>query len=151
MTRRLCRRLRRGVRLGVRLGGPGPPPLPPVEVNSEGPKDPRWRSKRALAGPQGPRPDLSPSGCGPRPFARIPFPPKNLPKIIQKINQKATNNLFEIHQKSTKNGPPEGPGRPLGGPGGFLGRLERNLRAKMAPRWIWEPSWGGSGRFLGPS
>ena len=37
----------------------------------------------------------------------------------------------------------------LGGPGGFLGRLERNLRAKMAPSWIWEPSWGGLGGFLG--
>ena len=54
MTRRLCRRpsdasWRRG---------PGPPPLPLVEVNSEGPKDPRTPPKRALAGPQGPRPDL---------------------------------------------------------------------------------------------
>ena len=37
----------------------------------------------------------------------------------------------------------------LGGPGGFLGRLETNLRAKMAPRWIWEASWGGLGGFLG--
>ena len=37
----------------------------------------------------------------------------------------------------------------LGGSRGFLGRLETNLRAKMAPRWIWEPSWGGLGGFLG--
>ena len=59
------------VRRGVRRRGPGPPPLPPVEVNSEGPKDPRTPSKRALAGPEGPRPDLSPSGCGPRPFSRM--------------------------------------------------------------------------------
>ena len=37
----------------------------------------------------------------------------------------------------------------LGGPGGLLGRLETNLRAKMAPGWIWEASWGGLGGFLG--
>ena len=37
----------------------------------------------------------------------------------------------------------------LGGPGGFLGRLETNLRGKLAPRWIWEPSWGGLEGFLG--
>ena len=30
-----------------------------------------------------------------------------------------------------------------------MGRLEANLRAKMAPRWIWEASWGGLGGFLG--
>ena len=31
----------------------------------------------------------------------------------------------------------------LGGPGGFLGRLEAKLRAKMAPSWV------PRGRFLG--
>ena len=30
-----------------------------------------------------------------------------------------------------------------------MGRLEANLRAKMAPSWIWEASWGGLGGFLG--
>ena len=30
-----------------------------------------------------------------------------------------------------------------------MGRLEANLRAKMAPSWIWETSWGGLGRLLG--
>ena len=97
----------------------------------------------------GPRPDLSPSGCGPRPFARIPFPPKSQPKIMQKSTKKRP----KIYLKSTKNQPKmdllRGLGGLLGGSRGFLGRLETNLRAKMAPRWIWEPSWGGLGGFLG--
>ena len=35
------------------------------------------------------------------------------------------------------------------GSGGFLGRLEANLRAKMAPSCFWEASWGGLGGLLG--
>ena len=30
-----------------------------------------------------------------------------------------------------------------------MGRVEANLRAKMAPSWIWEASCGGLGSFLG--
>ena len=30
-----------------------------------------------------------------------------------------------------------------------LGRLEANVRAKMAPSWIWEASWEGLGGFSG--
>ena len=30
-----------------------------------------------------------------------------------------------------------------------MGRLEANLRAEMAPSWIWEASWGVLGGFLG--
>ena len=54
--------------VGLRRRGPGPPPLPPVEVNSEGPKDPRTPSTRAVAGPAGPRPDLKAYASAADPF-----------------------------------------------------------------------------------
>ena len=67
---------------GALLGASwAPPPLPPtwadvgvralaLELRSREFRGSEGRSKRAsAAGSAGPRPDLSPSGCGPRPFA----------------------------------------------------------------------------------
>ena len=61
MARRLCRR---PADVGLARGS-WPSPLSSAQENSENRKD----DLRGLRRPQGPRPDLSPSGCGPRPFA----------------------------------------------------------------------------------
>ena len=72
---------------------------------------------------------------------------KNHPKI----NQKTTKNLYKIYQKSTKNGPPEGPGRPLGGFQRLLGPSWNEFESQDGSKVDLGALLGGSGRLLGPS
>ena len=64
--------------------------------------------------------------------------------ILSKINENPIQNHSKHIQKSTQNLPKmvllRGLGGLLGDPRGFLGRLEADLRAKMAPSWILEAS-----------
>ena len=59
----------------------------------------------------------------------------------------------KIIQKSIQNLPKmvllRGLGGFLGDPRGILGRLEANLRAKVAASWILKTSWEGLGGLLG--
>ena len=80
-----------------------------------------------------------------------PLSTKKSTKNHPKINQKATNNLFEIYPKSTKNGPPEGPGRLLGGSLRLLGPSWNEFESEDSSKVDLGALLGRSGRLLGPS
>ena len=94
MARRLCRRPAdvglarawRGLGAGVRALA--------LELRSREFRESEGPPKRAsAAGSAGPRPDLSPSGCGPRPFA------DSVSKKTERGHPKSIKNQLKIHQK----------------------------------------------------
>ena len=97
--------------------------------------------------PRGPRPDLSPSGCGPRPFAQLLFPKrlegKNITNNPRKINQRAYKNQSNPSKINL--------GGLLGASWGFLGASWRRLGGALALLGGLLVSWSRPGRVLGAS
>ena len=103
---RLCCKPRRGLQRGGRRS-----PLSFAKVAERPPKDRRIRRLGELDplvscwAPKGPRPDLSPSGSGPRPFAHSPFSKTSggKEKSIQNNINIYIRNQLKIDRTSTKN------------------------------------------------
>ena len=84
--------------------------------------------------------------------------PKNEANIFKTSMKKSTTNLSKIDQQSTKNGPPEGPGRPLGGSRRPLGPSWNEFESQDGSKvdlgallgGVWEVSWAVLKRNWGP-
>ena len=76
-------------------------------------------------------------------------------KVVEKMKSKKIKHVKKMAAKNLENRAPTPQNRaqqaPREGLGGLLGRLVATLKTKLAPSSVWEASWGGSGRLLGPS